>query len=237
MQKISPYLVKRNNVSALNMTSRFRKLVFLIHITFSVGWFGAAVAYTALAIGGLVGHDDQMVRSAYLSMNSIGWFVIVPFSLVALLSGLVQSLGTQWGLFRHWWIVLKLVLTVVAVFVLLRHMQTVSRMARIAAEATPFGAGFRAQQIALLVHPSGGLLVLFAAMLLSMFKPLGMTPYWRRRASQTESASRPGRGSMLLPEPIAPTSRPRWARIIGFHAIGLVVVFAILHITGLQHHH
>jgi uncharacterized membrane protein len=75
-------------------------------------------------------------------MNLIGWLVIVPFSLAALLSGLVQSLTTQWGLFRHWWIVVKLVLTVVAVIVLLRHMEAVSRMARIAAEATPLGTAF-----------------------------------------------------------------------------------------------
>ena len=49
----------------------------------------------------MVSHDAQMVRAAYLSMELIGWFVIVPFSLAALLTGLVQSLGTPWGLFRH----------------------------------------------------------------------------------------------------------------------------------------
>lgn len=219
------------------MTSRFRKLALLTHITFSVGWFGAIAAYMALAIAGLASHEDRIVRAAYLSMNLIGWFVIVPFSLAALLSGLVQSLSTQWGLFRHWWIAVKLVLTVVAVIILLRHMEAVSRLARMAAEATPFGGGFRAQQIALLVHPSGGLLVLLAAMTLSVFKPWGMTPYGRRRADQTESPSRPSGESMLLREPEAATRRPRWAHIIGFHAIGLAVVFAILHITGLHHHH
>ena len=67
------------------MTPRFRELALLTHITFSVGWFGAVVSYVALAIAALVGHDDHIVRAAYLSMNLIGWFVIVPFSLAALL--------------------------------------------------------------------------------------------------------------------------------------------------------
>src|SRR5919106_3182566 len=103
------------------MTLRLRKFALTAHITFSVGWLGAVVAYLALAIAGLTSHDAQMVRAAYLSMELMGWFVIVPFSLAALLSGLVQSLGTQWGLFRHWWILVKLLLTVIATIVLLRH--------------------------------------------------------------------------------------------------------------------
>ncbi|MEP6956533.1 MAG: hypothetical protein ABI883_06885, partial [Chthoniobacterales bacterium] len=63
----------------------------------------------------------------------IGWFVIVPLSIAALLSGLIQSLGTQWGLARYWWILAKLSLTIGAIAILLALMQAVSRMARLAA--------------------------------------------------------------------------------------------------------
>src|SRR5688572_29513640 len=101
------------------MKPLFQKFALLAHISFSVGWFGAVVPYLALAIAGLVSREAQMVRAAYLSMELIGWFVIVPFSFAALVGGLVQSLGTRWGVFRHWWILVKFVLTVVAVIVLL----------------------------------------------------------------------------------------------------------------------
>src|ERR671915_105942 len=114
------------------MTPRLRKFVLTAHITFSVGWLGAVVAYLALAIAALTSRDIQMVRAAYLSMELIGWFIIVPFSLAALLTGLVQSLGTQWGLFRHYWILVKFLLTVTATIVLLLHMPTIGRVARMA---------------------------------------------------------------------------------------------------------
>ena len=68
------------------MTPRINKFALTAHITFSVGWLGAVVVYLALAVAGLIGADAQMVRAAYLSMELIGWFVIVPFSLAALLS-------------------------------------------------------------------------------------------------------------------------------------------------------
>lgn len=217
----------------LNMTPRFQKFVLLAHITFSVGWFGAVVPYLALAIAGLTSHDLQMARAAYLSMELIGWYVIVPFSVAALLSGLVQSLGTQWGLFRHRWILVKFLLTIFAVAVLLRHMQEVSRVSRMAKETMLSGGEFRPE----LIHSAGGLVVLFAAMTLSVFKPWGMTSYGRRRAeSRASSPSRPSDQAKPVREPVFVASRPRWGRIIGIHAVALVLLFAIMHITGLHHH-
>ena len=86
----------------LIMTPRLRKFALLAHVTFSVGWLGSVAGYLALAMTGLTSRDDSPARCAYLSMELIGWTVIVPFSLAALLSGLVQSLGTDWGLLRHY---------------------------------------------------------------------------------------------------------------------------------------
>jgi len=57
-----------------------------LHITFSVGWLGAVAGFLTLAIAGLTSQDAQMVRAAYLAMELIGWFVIVPASLGALLT-------------------------------------------------------------------------------------------------------------------------------------------------------
>jgi hypothetical protein len=155
------------------MTSRLRKFVLTSHVTFSVGWLGAVAAYLALAGIGMTTSDNEMARAAYRSMEVIGLGVIVPCSLAALLSGLVQSLGTEWGLFRSYWIVAKLSLTVVATMVLLVHLPAVTRMARIAV-STSFAAGdFAGLRIQLVVHAVGGLLVLLTTTALSVYKPWG----------------------------------------------------------------
>jgi hypothetical protein len=90
------------------MTPRLRKLLLTAHITFSVGWFGAVAAFLALAITGLTSRDAQMVRTAYAAMELTARFVIVPLAFASLLSGIVQSLGTPWGLFRHYWVLAKM---------------------------------------------------------------------------------------------------------------------------------
>jgi hypothetical protein len=210
------------------MTPRLRKAALTAHIVFSIGWLGAIVPYLALAIAGLTSGDAQMARAAFVSMEVIGWFVIVPFSLAALLSGLVQALGTQWGLFRHWWVLAKFMLSVVATVILLAHMQDVSRVARVAKEATFSSADFQPE----LIHAGGGLLVLLAITALSVFKPWGMTP-WGSRVSQTDSLARPSESAVLVHEPALTTGTPFWVRVVGFHAIGIALLFVIiLHLTG-----
>ena len=121
-----------------------RKFTLTAHITLSVGWLGAIVAYLAIAIAGLTSHDAEMARAAYLSMEVIGWFVIVPFSLATLMAGLVQSLGAQWGLFRDWWVSVKVLLTTGGAIVLLRHMQAVTRMSGLARDMILSATDFRA---------------------------------------------------------------------------------------------
>lgn len=82
---------------------RLRKFVLTAHLTSSVGWLGAIAAFLALAVAGLTSQDEQTVRAAYLAMELTAWFVTVPLALASLLSGLIQALGTPWGMFRHYW--------------------------------------------------------------------------------------------------------------------------------------
>jgi DMSO/TMAO reductase YedYZ heme-binding membrane subunit len=75
--------------------------VLTAHVVSSVGWLGGVAVFLALSVAGVTSEDPQVVRAAYIAMESIGWLVLVPLSLASLLTGLVQSLGTKWGLFRH----------------------------------------------------------------------------------------------------------------------------------------
>src|SRR5438128_1395775 len=103
------------------MTPVLRKLTVTAHVTFSVGWLGAVAAFLALSIVGLTSRDAEVVRGAYLSMDLISRFVIIPMCFAALATGLLQALGTPWGLFRYYWIVMKFGLAIFATFALLMH--------------------------------------------------------------------------------------------------------------------
>jgi len=173
----------------MTMAPGLRKFVLTAHVTSSVGWLGAVVAYLALAVAALTIRDAQTVRAAWIAMELTGWFVIVPLALASLLIGLLQSLSTPWGLFRHYWVLVKLLLTVFAAIILLLHMPTVSYFAGIAAEMDSANlAGLRGE----LLHAGGGLLVLLVTTTLSVYKPRGMTPYgWRKQRKESSSIPAP----------------------------------------------
>ena len=164
------------------MTPGLRKFALTAHIACSVGSLGAVAGFLALAVAGLVSQDARTVRSAYLAMELTAWFVILPLAIGALLTGIVQSLGTVWGLFRHYWVLAKLVLTVFVAIVLLLQMEPIGYLAGMAGEDTFSTADFRALRWSPVLHAGGGLLVLLVPVALSLYKPRGMTPYgWRKQ--------------------------------------------------------
>jgi hypothetical protein len=170
------------------MTPRQRKLALTAHITFSVGWLGATGCFLGLSVVGLVSDDGDKVRAAYLAMDSIGWFVLVPLALASLLTGLVQSLGTHWGLFRHYWVLFKLAINVFATIVLLLYMQTLASQADLAADPGSDIDVVRNASPAL--HAGAALLLLLVAAGLGVYKPRGMTGYGRRKHAEQRVALR-----------------------------------------------
>lgn len=161
------------------MGPRLRKLVLTAHVSSSVGWLGAIACFLSVSVIGIGQHDYATVRAAYLAMNWIGWLVLVPLSFASLLTGLIQSLGTEWGLFRHYWVLFKLVINVLANAVLLMFMLELRSIAT--AAAAPGSLGELASPSPLL-HSSIGLLLVLAATALSIYKPRGLTPYgWKKQ--------------------------------------------------------
>lgn len=165
------------------MTPRVRKFALTAHVACSVGWLGAVVGSLGLAIAGLASQDAATVRAVYIAMDVTGWFVLVPLSLAALATGLVRSLDTRWGLFRHYWVIVKLAITVLATLVLLLHTQTLRSLAELARESTAAGTAVEGVRSASpLLHAGAALALLVVTTSLAVYKPAGMTRYGRSRA-------------------------------------------------------
>ena len=175
----------------MTMPPGVRKFALTVHVTSSVGWLGAVTAYIALDVAAVTSEDLQTVRGAYMAMELLVWSVIVPLALASLLTGIVLALGTQWGLLRHYWVLVKLLLTVVATIVLLLETDVISYLADAAASSTD-----PRELPGTLPHSVGGLVVLLTTTILSVFKPRGLTPYgWRKQHTQSRQGSRTPFGS------------------------------------------
>ena len=163
----------------MTMPPWLRTLALTVHVTSSVGWLGAVAAFLGIAVVGLTSPDPLTVRAAYLVMEPAAWLVLLPLAVASLLTGLVQSVGSRWGLFRHYWVLFKLVINVLAAVVLLMYMPTFGVMAQAAADrGAALGSVRNASPV---LHATLALLLLVAATVLAVHKPRGMTRYGQRR--------------------------------------------------------
>ena len=166
----------------MTLRPALRKLALTAHVSSSVGWLGAVASSLALAVAGMVSDDPPTVRSAYVNLELLGWYVLVPFSVAALLSGLVSAFGTTWGLFRHYWVLAKLVLNVFATIVLLMYMQSLGYLARLASATSSDGDLAALRSGSPVLHATAALVLLVVATVLAIYKPRGVTRYgWRRQ--------------------------------------------------------
>ena len=162
----------------MTMPPTLRKLALTIHVTCSVGWTGAALAYLAPGVAAAISHDSPTIRASWIAMDLIGWLVLVPLAGATLVTGLVMSLGTPWGLWQHYWVVIALLVTTISTVVLVLHMPAVSSAADLARAGDEAGLHALGGDV---VHPGLGLVVLLTITVLNVYKPRGVTAYGRRR--------------------------------------------------------
>jgi len=198
----------------MTMSAPLRQFTLTAHVLASVGWAGALAVFLAHALAGLVSPDEQTVRAVSLAMGITAWYVILPLSLSSLTTGLIQALGTAWGLFRHYWIVFKLLLTAAATIVLLMKLGPISYLADKAAETTFSTTDLIQLRTSVVLHAIGGLLVLLAAATLAIYKPQALTKYGRRKQSEHDNIK-------TTPSPGTIVKSPFWVK-------GRYVIIAIL---------
>jgi hypothetical protein len=218
------------------MTPGLRKLTFTAHITSSAGWVGAVFVFLALAAIALSSHDERTVRGAYLLMAPAAWFVLVPLAHASLLSGIALSLGTTWGLFRHYWVVFKLAITALSTVILLIYMSTFRQMAQVAADPVVDLSVVR--NASPLVHAILALFLLLIATVLGVYKPFGLTPYGRRDQDERQQAFLSASVAPVVTGPATDTSStPRWMYLSAIVAIGIILLFLVLHFSGSAFRH
>ncbi len=202
------------------MTPRLSKLALTSHITASVGWLGAVVVFLVLAITGVTSNNNQLVSAAYLAMELSAWYVIVPLCLASLLTGLIQSLGTKWGLFKHYWIIVKLFITMAATIFLLLHMQPISYLAGVAANTSFSNTQEFGLRIQIITQAGAAIIVLLAVTTISIYKPWGKTQL---------ILSTPNKFNNI---PVKGSLKKSWGFYLGIGLVGVVVIFIIMHLLG-----
>jgi hypothetical protein len=161
----------------LHLGRSTRRVVLLVHLAASLGWFGADVVLGVLAGTGFVSDDPARVAACYTALHVFAVPVLLTLGLVSLASGLVLGLASRWGVVRTRWVLVKLVINLVLVALVPVLLQP--RLVEVARQARQVDPGLveRLGRIPLdLLFPAvvSGTALLVAAVL-AIWKPWGPT--------------------------------------------------------------
>ena len=156
-----------------------RRALLVVHVAVSVGWLGLTLGLLALGIAAYATADPSLTEAAYRAMKVFADWLLAPIALATFGSGVILSLGTPWGLARHWWVWLKFWITLgtaaATVFALRPE------IAHAAAAGVP--------DISLVAAPSVATSAYLFMTAVSVLKPWGLTRRGRRLRTSARSTS------------------------------------------------
>jgi hypothetical protein len=189
----------RKNQGERRVSPRLYKLLLTAHIAVSVGWLGVVFAKLVLALVAATTGAPDVSAALLVSLNVVN-IAFAPVAIATIVTGVLLSLGTKWGVLQHYWVVTKLVLTVGVIGT------AVQVAPRLVGQATAAPSGLAGDEATLLGLPwapavvlsfaVAHLLMLGAATVVSVYKPWGKTWLGRRKDARprVDQAATPGTG-------------------------------------------
>jgi hypothetical protein len=166
--------------SGRRLAPRWRKWLLTLHIGSSVGLLGADGAVLTLDLAGAAGRDPVAV---YPAAQMVATALLVPLALISLASGVALGLLTPWGLVRHWWVAIKLVLTLAGTVLALTVLTpTLAGAADAALTGEALSTGDKLEVVR---NSAAASVVLLVTLVLSVHKPFGRV---RRRRPRSDRA-------------------------------------------------
>jgi len=207
----------------MTLSQNIRRLNLTSHITFSVGWLGSVVAFFALALVSITSQRIENVRAVCIAMEIVSWYVILPFCIGSFITGLVQSLGTNWGIFKYYWVTVKFILTLGASFLLILHLKPITYLAQQASEIGSLDK-ISSTAVDLSIKSAAAIFVLLSLIFVSVYKPWGRIKY----------ASQPTKSAPLNEEIKTRSWAKKWLILT---LVAALILLILKHLMGGAMHH
>jgi hypothetical protein len=169
------------------------KLLLTAHVMVSVGWLGVVFAKLVLGLAAVTSSTPDAAAAVFLSTIALN-VAFPPLAIATVVTGVLLSLSTKWGLLHYYWVATKLVLTV---GVIATAVQIGGRLVQHSIGAAPVSLVDESTLLGIAWAPTllialsvVHLFMLGVATVLSVYKPWGMTRFGRRQVARREEALR-----------------------------------------------
>ncbi|WP_077324373.1 hypothetical protein [Virgibacillus siamensis] len=157
----------------MKLSVKAKRWLLTAHILFSAIMFGNMVTFLILSITVASTNDGNLIESCYRIMHVLSSTSVKASTIATIITGILLSVLTKWGLFQFYWLIVKEVLTLMPLGLNLwgmyywtmdafRIMQTSQDRAALFMVQTELWSGIIIQMLSLIL-----------IFVLSVFKPWG----------------------------------------------------------------
>lgn len=155
--------------AAVQPRRRLGRHLVTAHIISSVALLGTDASLLVL---GLAGRTGSAPSTVYPAMSLLATWLIGPLAVLALGSGIAVATVNRWGLFRHGWVTVKLVVTaVLTTLVLVLVRPGLGRAADAALRLTTDPVLSPGRMTLFAIVPAAALALLIGNVLLGRYRP------------------------------------------------------------------
>jgi hypothetical protein len=170
-------------MQSIRLSAPWRKLLLTVHVVATVSVLGTDLVLLLLGLSSLDGAD---ARTIYPDAYLVGARLVAPLAVLSLSTGLLLGILTPWGLFRYWWVTIKLAITTVLTGVVLLVLVPRLGAAADAVSGLPPSLLSIGQRLPLVIAPAIASTLLLFNVALAIFKP-----GWRLRLRRSGEAALP----------------------------------------------
>jgi hypothetical protein len=169
-------------MQSITLAAPWRKLLLTVHVVATVSVLGTDLVLLVLGLSSLNGAD---LRTIYPAAHLVGARLVAPLAVLSLTTGLLLGVLTPWGLFKYWWVTIKLaittVLTGVVLFVLVPRLGAAANVVSGPAPRLLTSA----ERVPFVIAPAAASTLLLLMVVLAIFKP-----GWRLRFRRSGETAR-----------------------------------------------
>ncbi|GIP40677.1 hypothetical protein J31TS4_39570 [Paenibacillus sp. J31TS4] len=166
-----------------------KQWIVVIHVLSVVCWLGGAMVMLLLGLYMQKAENGEQLYYTLENMHLIDVVFVRYTALLALFTGIVLSVWTNWGLFKHYWILIKLILTVALIAFGIKYMGAwLSQIVRIAQQERSLAlsdTAFLNASYSLIGGAAANIVSLIFMTAISYIKPFG-------KINKRASKSKPG---------------------------------------------
>lgn len=162
---------------AYRLNQKKKSILVSIHVLSVASWIGGTLGMLLLAGYLQNAANGEQLFYSLASMEIIDENLLKYPALLTLITGIMLSSWTQWGLAKHYWVVIKLVLTILTILIGIFFLNkwtaglvvTVEEMGFAALQHSPF----QSKWLSIMITSSFNLFCLVLMTFITYFKPFG----------------------------------------------------------------